>query len=309
MRPLLMAMTCYGSYIDTFFDYCLPSLMAPGNLPILRENRDVAMVIHTDNAGAQRFKASGIEAAIFCDVKLNITDKYQMIGIHQHQDLATAKEHGADYHLLMPDFIYSENCFAGVLKAVENGHKAICRLVMSSIKEDIAPYIVKPRSAIDLATLGLEHIHPGIANWLMGKSGYPATHVLAWKSSYKLTMCSPHCTPVYIANKVINIDNSNSPLDCVLDKIIDGDIYFPKPEDEIVIIEISPLISRQPTYKTIDLKEFCRIFRWDTKESSGQLEIFQQETVDAIHPLDGWNWNDLEIFEEKSKVMKEIKGE
>lgn len=309
MRPLLMGMTCFGSYIDTFFNYCLPSLMAPGNLPLLSQHRDVAIVIHTDKEGEARFRERGFKAAIFADVNHDIEDKYQMIGIHQHQDLATAKEHGADYHLLMPDFIYSENCFAGVLKVLERGETAIARLVMSTVQETISPELATPRSATDLATLSLQHIHPGVENWLMQRNWmYPQTHVLAWKTANALVMCSPHCTPVYIANEAIKSDDSNLPLDCILDRIIDGPIYLPKPEDDIVIIEISPKNSRERAYQKIGLGEFCRIFKWDTKNSLKQLDIFMQETVDPIWDIPGINWNEVEISQQKFMVIEAIEG-
>lgn len=296
MRPILIGATIFGErYLDLFFRHCLPSLMSEGNFPYLNKHRDVRLMIHTDAQGQSCFQDIGIPA--LCDVTEG--DKYAMIGRHEKIDLAIAKENGADYHLLMPDYVYSDNCFRGVLKAVEK-HRAITRLVVSTVQEDMAPELNKPRSAKELAALSLKHIHLGVRHWLADREGLPNNHVIAWQTKDELRMCSPHQTPVYIANEAIRLADSDSPLDCILDQVIDGPIYCPQPEDEICIVELSPRNSRQPNDKRIDLKEFVRILRWDTGESIKQQELFFQETVDAV---DGsGEWNDIEISEQKDTI-------
>jgi len=301
MNPILLGMTCYGEqYLNSFFNYTLPSLMSEGNLPALGKVRDVRLLIHTDKASAHHFANKGFQT--LCNVMEG--DKYEQIGIHQHQDLAIAKQNGADYHLLMPDFVYSGDFFEGMLKA-SGKYKAITRLVVSTTQETIWPHLKVGISAKDLATLSLQHIHPGIRHWLMPGTGLPNTHVVAWVGKDTLRMCSPHQTVVYIANEAIKLDDTSFPLDCILDRVIDGDIHCTKPEDEMVVIEISPQDSRKPNDKTIDLNEFIRIFRWDTDSSPKQFEIFRQETVDAIYTQDEY-WDDVAISEQKSMIMKEI---
>lgn len=326
MKPLLIGTTVYGDHFDTFLRYGLPSLMADGNLPILKNKRDISLTIHTDknsrfrldnyfsqknnNKNKEKIVSSNNYFSFPLHLIIDVTDeeKYLQLGRHQNADLRKAKEIGADYHCLMPDFIYSENCFAGVIAAIERGHKAIARLVVSTVQEDIAPELDRPRSAIDLATLSLLHIHPGIKHWLVSKEGCPNNHVLAWEGRDTLRMCSPHQTPVYIANEAIRLDDSNLPLDCILDKVIDGDIYCPKPEDGIVIIEVSPKDSRQPNDTPVDLEEFVRIMHTDTKGSARQLQLFNEETVDLIDrkSLGSTWWNDIDISEKKTIVRNAL---
>jgi hypothetical protein len=302
MRPILFGMTCYGDdYIRKFFDYCLPSLNTPGNLGALMKERDVRILIHTDKAGWEIFRRIGVPIIIE-DMG---GDKYMALGRHQHMDLAVAKEMGADYHLLMPDFVYSENCFTGMIKAIERGHKAIARLIVSTVQEEMHPHITRPRSALDLATLSLLHMHPGVKHWLATKEGYPGTHVVSWEGKHELRMCSPHASPVYIANEAIRPVNSTYPIDSLLDAVIDGDIYFPQPEDEMVIVELSPGGGREKLTQRVDETEFKRQFAWDTRGEQKQWEIFNKETVDAINRLvleSDW-WNDIEISEQKAHIM------
>jgi hypothetical protein len=307
MRPLLLGMTCYGErYINSFFNYTLPSLLSEGNIPALLKLRDVRFAVHTDKGSAHHFSDRGFIP--ICDVMEG--DKYEQMGIHQHFDLALAKAKGADYHLLMPDFVYSGEFFTRMQEASKK-HTAITRLVVSTAQETIWPYLKVGITAKELATLSLQHIHPGVRHWLVPDSGLPNNHVLAWQTENTLRMCSPHQTVVYIAHEAIKLDNSNLPLDSILDRIIEGPIYCPKPSDEMVIIEMSPRDSRKPNDKAIDLMEFVRIFKADTNNSPKQLEIFQEETVDSINrnALGGCWFNDIEISQQKRMVVKAIKGE
>lgn len=310
-----MGVTVYGSYIDTFLKYCIPSLLAEGNFPALSKERHIIINVHTDLAGRALLtdklaNIDHVEWGITPDV-IKSDDKYEQLGRHQNADLREAKRISADYHCLMPDFIYSHNCFANVLRSP---HKAICRLVLSTSQEQmlpsLRPYFIDTLSisAEALATLALKHIHPGVKHWLATKEGYPASHVIVWEGQNTLHMCSPHCTPVYIAHEVNNAGNYVLPLDGILDRIIKGEIYCTKPSDEIVIAEISPDKGRKPDEARVDLNEFCRCMKWDINDSFMQLHVFNSETIDPICRKllgDTW-WNDVEISVEKNKVVTEM---
>ncbi len=309
MRSIVFGISAWGSHLDTFFQYGLPSLMARGNLPELAKKYQVIFNFHTDNAGYERLLHSSFPFLWQAKNEVTNEDKYTQLGRHQNDDLRYAKSSGADYHLCMPDYVYSENCFRGILSAVERGHKAIARLVVSTAQEAITPFLSRSRSAIELATLSLVHMHPGVKHWLVPPDGMPNNHVMVWVGPYGLHMCSPHLSPVFIANDAIRLGDSDLPLDCILDKVVDGPIYCPKPDDGIVIIELSPKDSRVPNDDPVDLKEFCRIMRVNTKNSSKQLEIFEQETIDPINGDmidDEWG---VDISDQKAIVMKALRGE
>lgn len=303
MRKLVMAMTCYGSYIDTFYRYCLPSLMAPGNIPTLMKQYDIEFVIHTDNAGLVHFKDF---PNVVCDVDAG--DKYEMIGRHQRLDLNFAKNIGADYHLLMPDFIYSANCFAGVMKAVERGHKAIARLVISAVQENITASLDRPHSSVELATLSLKHMHPRVKSWMALKDGqFPNLHVQVWHCGYTLKMCSPHATPVFIANEVIKIPPVPLAIDSVLDMAIEGKIYFPKPTDGIVIIEISPLDSPIHKHARVNANEFVSILKGNTRYSAALQQLFFEETIDEVSSCGDWSAEEAQ--KQKELITRALNGD
>lgn len=320
MKPIVLGMTCYSSHIETFLNWTLPSLLAPGNFPALSKERVIQINIHTDSAGyallcQQIPYPPGVEFMFYMDASPR-EEKYLQLGQHQSADLRKAKNMGADYHCLMPDFVYSQDYFTGVLAAAERGHKAIARLVLSTTKEFICPELEKYRHdgvlllpANHLATLGLIYIHQGVEHWLAERIDYPNTHVLVWEGENTLHLCSPHCTPVYIANEAICPVESNSPIDGILDKVIIGDIYCPKPEDGIVQIEITPKDKRPLQEKRVDLKEFTRIFQVDTYSSPRQFQIWDAETIDPIRRemLGSWGWwNDVHIATHKQVVNEAL---
>lgn len=310
MKKLLLAMTCYGSYIDTFFQYCWPSLQTAGNLPLLRKHRDVEILIHTDHYGMDKFDFVG--NATLDNMQ---GDKYDILGRHQHEDLKMAKEVGADYSCLMPDNVYSENCFAGILKMIERGCTGIVRLLPSTTMEDISPVLDGYRRdsilavpASDLATLGLVHLHPGVRCWRASDAGYPHTHVVVWDAKDTLHQHSPHCTPVYIANEAICVDDSILPIDSNIDRVIMGIISCPRAEDEAVIIEVTPRDNRKPNDKHVDLQEFCRIFKHNTRGSLRQLQVFYSGTIDPINRtmLPGSYWKLPGIIAQKNSIVHAI---
>lgn len=310
MKPVLIGMTVYGSHIGTFLNYCLPSLMAAGNLPTLATEREIIFNIHTKKEDLSRLMGcTKYKWEIHCDAI--DSEKYSQLGYHQNADFQMAKKMGADYVCLMPDYIYSENCFKGILRALQRGHKAIGRLVVSAKMEPIITVLKPNISAKELATLSLMHIHSRIRNWLVTPTGYPATHVIAYVGKDTLSMHSPHIHPVYVSNEVMNNSNEDSPLDSILDKIIDGDVYCPKPEDEIVIVELTPEANGKPQLAVVDEKEFLRIFKWDTNDSIKQIAIFEQGTVDAIDREMIGNdnhWTDEQIYNIKKIVSNALRG-
>lgn len=308
MHKMLLGMSAWDNHLDLFFKYGLPSLMSNGNLPKLAKHKQIIFNIHTNQHGYERLLNSNFPFLWYAKTDSNNENKYEQIGRHQNADLRAAKMNGADYHCLMPDFVYSENCFSGMLKAIERGHKAIARLNISACLEAISPELSPNMSAKELATLSLKYTHPGVRNWRATEKDYPNTHVLAWEGKDELRMCSPHCHPVYIANEAIKLSDSDKPLDCILDEVIDGEVYLTRPEDEMVIIELSPEYSRRIDDGRVDLKEFARIVKTNTKGSSKQIDIFKQETVDPINrsKLGNEYWNEVAINEQKRIVIQEI---
>ena len=304
MKPFLIGMTVYGEhYAHLFNTICWPSLMAKGNLPYLKDHRDVGLVIHTDAKTAPLLKDLPFPL-------LDVTDeeKYFQLGRHQNYDLRAAHKCGADYHCMMPDYYYVDDCFANILKAAARGHKAVARLVVSTNEETITPWLVPGLSLREMATLSLLHMHPGVQHWKAQKENYPNNHVIVWNSKDHLHLNSPHLTPVYIAHEVMTPGDYFKPIDNILDLVISGDIHCTQPEDGIGILEIAAPDGRKPNDERIDLKEFVRIFKANTYNSEKQFKIFTQGTVDPINRavLSDDYWNEVDILEQQRIINQAI---
>jgi hypothetical protein len=110
--------------------------------------------------------------------------------------------------------------------------------------------------------------------------------VLIWEGKNALHLLSPHQTILYLDHLLLRKLPKRFfiTLDSELDKIIPEDvqIYFPKAEDEMNIIEISHDRMSAPSLKNTTLKEFCRIF-WANVESKAYLKFFSEDTIDPIN--------------------------
>lgn len=280
---ILLGMSVWGDYVDKFLHWTLPSLMAPGNLPSI----EAVFNIHTDEEGYKKLNHLPYNINFYFDVTKE--DKYFQLGKHQEKDLKKAKELKADYHCLMPDFIYSENTFRGIMEASQK-HKVIGRLIMSSVQENICPELEKFRydgvlliPHITLSTLALKYIHPGINYWLAEEYVYPNIHIQCFEMENTLVMLSPHVSPVFIASDAINLPGDGWPVDSRLDKITNEPIYCTKLEDGICITEITPKHSRKIDNRKLNIMEFALMLRYNCSYSDKLLKLFNEPTIDPIN--------------------------
>jgi hypothetical protein len=319
MKKIVLGISIWGEhYQKMFLDFCLPSLMAPGNLPALAKEREIILHIYTT---AECMEAINLNLPFFLkrkftEIETPLGDKYAHLGAMQRNQLQFAHDSGADYHLLMPDYVYSENCFTGILSANALGRKAIARLVMSTKMEGIVPKLTRYRIGTtiavphaNLATLALSNIHPACRNWLAQTNDYPSTHVQVFVARNNMRMLSPHQSPVFVAHEAITVPTSMMPLDSQLDKITSAKWYCPKEDDGICMIEITPATARTPDYKRVGIKEFCRVFKFGSP-SKTQWELFNEETVDPINrymlPSESRFWRDSSIIEAKRIINQEL---
>ena len=216
----------------------------------------------------------------------------------QSLDIYFAKTLKADYHLLMPDTVYSDSHFIGLLGAASQGHKAIIRLMLSTRMEGICPVIDTYRRndvisipAADLAALSVKHIHSALRLWVV--TGLDTSvevsnsHVVVWEGKDTLHMLSPHQTILYLDHEVTSVSPRRfyMTLDSELDKIIPADypIYCPKPSDEICLVEVTADKERPSGLKRSPLNEFCQIFWCSSQQSMVYWRIFSEDIVDPLN--------------------------
>ena len=112
-------------FVDKFMDYCLPSLLAPGNIPALARKRKVVHSIVTTEADRDRIVAHPAFArlrelaeVIFTCFPQEFLERreqcgynfYHFYGLLDHQSVFMASALNADLYLLPIDCVYSRDC-------------------------------------------------------------------------------------------------------------------------------------------------------------------------------------------------------
>lgn len=300
---LLLAGGAWGRhYVDMLVDYCLPSIAS--SIASLCEYGHVFISLHTDSQSridasdaARMLKAMGA-TFIYHSVDPNSKlDKYIHLGLLQSIDLLLAKAMGAHYHLLMPDHIYSEKHFTGLMKAVARGHKVITRLNISTKREIVCSKLEYYRHADktlkipagDLIAIGLNYLHPRSEVWMATNldifTEMPGIHVAGFEGRDTLHLFSGHQTILYLDKSIISRIETRLyvPLDGDLYKIIPADvpIYCSRPEDEMTMIEVAPAHIPGGHYHSVDLAVFCSIY-WSSV-SGASKQFANMEVIDPIN--------------------------
>lgn len=313
-RVWVIGVSVWGEhFLNIFTTYCLPSLITPGNFGALCKERKVVLLIHTNKAGEKRIsqseavkamQAMGVEIvyrmldeALLSEIAIHGNHKYWHLGMVQSLDLFFAKFLDADYHLTMPDTVYSASHFSNLLKLVARGHRAIIKSAYRTRLQEVCPEVEKFRHdgmisipAADLGSIAVGHLHTDSIPLFITQrdlaTELPAAHVLIWEGEHGLHLLSPHQTILYLDREGLRklTNRYFITLDSELDKIIPEDfaVYCPKPEDEINLIEISHDTLSAPRSNSASLREFANVF-WQNVESMAHWRFFNESTVDALN--------------------------
>lgn len=279
---LLMALSVWGdAYLDKFIWYCLPSLLEAENSQAL-VNAGVILFIHTNPNGRDKMLASGIlDIMIKRGFKVqmhmlndNVLDmvpqshnhKYWHLGMTQSLHLQYAKLLGVDYHLLMPDVVYS----AGFFKRLIDLKKPIITHSGLPTEVGIMPVLNKYRNTVSINIPAdkmmaecFNHAHPRIQPYIVRNEKYTRGHIIIWRGSDTVHIMSPHQTLAWVSRELIAgiPDRFFFTLDSEIEKIAPGvDVYQPCREDALVMLEISENIPASPRKEMSTAEQYAASF-------------------------------------------------
>ena len=124
------------SYVEKFFDYCLPSLLATGNIPALSGKRKVVHSIVTTDSDRRRMTEHPIFAQLseFAEIVFTCFPEgflearersgynfYYFYGLLDHQSIFLASALQADLYLLPIDCVYSSESLKNFSGYLEKG--------------------------------------------------------------------------------------------------------------------------------------------------------------------------------------------
>jgi hypothetical protein len=209
VRPFHFMVIFWGPrYRANFVDLCLPSLLAPNNLPLLRSADGHRFMMATTKEDWQAIEGLPIMERL----RRHATPVWVEIGspeetpdtadalaryaaIIRHQEVCYRALVKAAYHpraygsLLGPDVIVSDGMVAAMLKHARTGHHLVLRPALRQIEEDVLSDLQTrgliggarlSESAGDLtittrlaADLVVRHLHPEVSSLEEGAPGQP----------------------------------------------------------------------------------------------------------------------------------------
>lgn len=327
---LLMATSVWGDqYLERFLSLCLPSLLEENSLAALKKKK-ARLFVHTNDAGRIAICNSPVIAelitqGIMAQVMMLNDDvlammqgvphaKYWHLGMVQSLHLQYAKALDMDYHLMMPDVIYS----AGYFERLLNLKKPIITHGCVSANEKTLN-IDEYRSGLSLSipasrlmTLALMNAHPRADHHFVKQSKrWPKIHLVILEGKDEVNIMSPHQSIAYMYRKVVRqIPNRIFfTLDSELDKIFNGrEIYMPNAKDGLVMAEISggssEIYERKECYSTED---FISTFRARIPERALDKIFLQKMSFPIERDIIGHRWymraSEIEGMQSEVKAM------
>ncbi len=234
-RGLLMGCPLWGrEFVDRFFFFCLPSILASKNVAALKKN-GCRIVIYADegddesferlwamkrelrNSHGIRVEIKGIPHEIIEQVPAMPLNKYWLLGTVQQLLVQEAAESGMAFHALHPDHLHNDSYYANLFRLAKKNE---C-IAQTSISADIAtclPELEQYRKngaleipAVEVGDMGWRHLHKQTRYNLMNKvditKEFPKTHFQCWQGKdkdgqHKLYLYCCHMNATYLSADV-----------------------------------------------------------------------------------------------------------
>lgn len=296
---LFLGVIVYGRYVDRFLDLCVPTLLAPGNVPALSEP---TILIHTDRASLPKLKSGVMRLSEVAKVEIHIipdqiiamvgenpSNKYWLLGAAHNLHMMQAKYRAHAYHMLMPDHVYSERYFVNLARLARE-HHALVQCNISASMEAVTDTLTMCDGRIDsreLNALALDNMHQQVTPYVMnGKEGYPTNLLLVMVGKDAVHIVSPHMSIVYLSHSVL----MRAPLrlfntvDGQLPFFIPEDVepYVPMPDDDMSYMEVSDAQKPYNPADSCSLAEFAARFWIAAYCHKGFLRYLGLSTIAAL---------------------------
>ena len=232
-KKVLLSFTVWGDkYIGLFCDYCIPCLLAPGNLPAVSEKRDILMDIYAHAEDIQKIKSheAFIKLSEICDINFiefpkriitcegyKINDsifRYNIYGGFHHLSIERARSIGADVICLGPDNLYSDGSFANYVRFIDEGYSAVLFTCTRAQAEFLVPVLDRMKdpekkylsiTSDELVEFSAQYIHHSFLHYFVTDSMTPSwRHGFFIPDKHGLYIRSFHFHPVIISAEVID---------------------------------------------------------------------------------------------------------
>lgn len=203
-KPLIIAFVVWGDrYINLFSEYCIPSMLAAGNIPELVKMREVSIDIYAHKKDITNLKKSMSfkDLADICDInfiefpevlvtcdgyKANNHFRYNIYGGFHHLSIERARSIGADIICLGPDNLFSDGVFSSYIKYIDEGYEAVLSTSMRAQAEALTPFLDKIKdpqtnilsvSADEVVEFSAQYIHNNFLQYVVTDNFLPPCQV------------------------------------------------------------------------------------------------------------------------------------
>ncbi len=143
-KSLLLSFSLWGDkYIQFFNDYCIPCMMAEGNLPAVSKRRSIYVDLYAHREDILKLKELDMFESFSALCEINFIEfpkhlvtcegykgndaafRYNIYGGFHHLSIERARSMEADIICLGPDNIYSDGSFLNYVKFIDEGYSAV----------------------------------------------------------------------------------------------------------------------------------------------------------------------------------------
>jgi len=179
MRPFYFGVVLWGEeFLGYFLDYCLPSLLAPGNIPALENKADSRFLIYTTAEDWAVMRGQPVFALlakqiepVWLEMKRPADDTSKMRAMSEgHTALAQAMHRAGVYGAFVyPDTVFADGVVAEAQRLAKAGKKVVLAncprfanegflsaLTTRGVQRTGQPMVLKPEALIALA---IPHMH------------------------------------------------------------------------------------------------------------------------------------------------------
>ena len=327
-------MVCFDEFFtDIFLDLTLPSLLAEGNLPYFAKHYPTTIEILTDKNGKEKLDAHPLTDVLKRSVKVdyvlidtNISvHKYASLSFWQNITIRKVQHSGESLGFLIPDGVWSNNCFVQIVDALSSGKKAFFWAPLRAAHDSLTPIFKDgyrlPDGSIDisgrdLATLGLQNLN-GITKATIWGEKHSVGHSgqLLWPiDEHQYIFRSFYFTPIVISSRAKiseipafdspNLNNAGFhstfgdmyPIICV-DNL--EDVATPTDSDEFMHFEVSKNMDAKGPQKKI------RDFVLWTEKQAADIHV---DLFDIVFKLHSRDWTcDLKTYPGSHEIIQAVR--
>jgi len=198
-------------FVRNFLEYCLSSLLAPGNIPFLAEREKVLFIVYSTpesieaiDTAPQFRKLQDYAEVLFVEIpehlivatkredippNLRYTNTLQLLSAQHYIATSLARSKGAGAMYVVPDWIYSENCLSAAFEIMQRDGKEIFAApillagaegMRSGLQGDFKPNDALSVSAPNLARLAVANLHSSWRQFVAAGDGFEARQIPTW---------------------------------------------------------------------------------------------------------------------------------